>query len=280
MDALDGYGSKTEDDLACLSRLSQVERRQLGTRRAGSKLRYATPREWARLRGVLVRRSIASNPKTNPELTAYTPGECLALLDHPEVAAWLEWVRGFLVPKHATIVLVPCAKTKPWATARVGLYADYNELRRQRDRLELGPRFYFVTISEPLGLVPEERWATFPQYDVPGLFRSESMRTSMFAEDWRAAGFERLLPPWDEVAYLAVIRRLGETIGAFLDANAGADFVSFVEDASMKGTHSAMLDIGCMVAAAPVRRFNKRPRARGRPGAHIVGVLRGLGLLR
>lgn len=85
-------------------------------------------------------------------------------------------------------MLVPCAKTKPWvgpAVRRSKLYSAYNEIREEH------PEICFATISEPLGIVPMQRWADFPQYDNPGLFRDDAQQSGMTKKEWAASPLGR-----------------------------------------------------------------------------------------
>lgn len=231
---------------------------------------------------MLVARSQAANPRLNPELTAYTPGETLRLLDHPEIAAWHRSMRRFELPDDCkTVVLVPCAKTKPWTaehTRRSTLYRAYNQLRADAEAKTLHG-VYFVTVSEPLGVVPESRWGDFPQYDNPGLFRDDAQRSGMFKNDWEESRFKRrLVVPFDPEAYETCIRRLGGVISDFVRRNAaGRRFVAFVDghDGSHT-THGHMLDVaGESLDGIRVERFAKTPGPRTSPYEHIKAILAG-----
>ena len=58
---------------------------------------------------MLVKKSAQRNPGFfDPALSAYTPGETLALLEQPAIRDWLNGVRDLPVPEDcAGIVLVP-----------------------------------------------------------------------------------------------------------------------------------------------------------------------------
>lgn len=97
--------------------LSAAEAAQLGT--PG----FPTRAEWAAIRPRLFARAALLQSSLRPEMTTYTPGETLGLLDRPEVAAWRRVLGGMGAPRGTRlVVLVPCAKTKPWADAPRGLY--------------------------------------------------------------------------------------------------------------------------------------------------------------
>jgi predicted RNA-binding protein len=121
----------------------------------------------------LVNKSQSSNPNLDKDLTAYTPGETLTILNNPKIRAYHDKVSRFRVPDNFdTIVLVPCAKSKPWGSAcKSDFYKAYHQLMADP---EMG-KIYMATVSEPLGIVPSSDWENFPQYDNPGLFDDTAM---------------------------------------------------------------------------------------------------------
>lgn len=233
--------------------LSDEERAQLGESKPGSSYSYVKPEDWKEFRSFLVEQSKGSNPLLDSELTAYTPGETVNLLNNPKIVKWMNEVRNFRIPEEYKIIaLVPCAKTKPWGATRPKKSDLYNALNKiidkQRDA-QLNPKgkIYFVTISEPLGVVPQDLWDNFPQYDNPGLFRDPVMRSGLFTKDYENTPIKtKHIIPFDETAYEQAIKNLGSTIEQFINNNKldGRVFVSFVEDQSgrIKTTHSDMLD--------------------------------------
>jgi hypothetical protein len=232
-------------------KLSRTERAQLGEPKVGktgvpSAYRYVPTDKWAAVRSMLLERSQHANARLNPALTAYTPGETLGLLKNPEIRGWQDAMRSFQIPpEYKTVVFVPCAKTKPWDSIHANsLYADYNLIREKVRKGEMEP-VYFVTLSEPLGIVPEERWGDFPQYDDPGLFDDDAQRAGMFTRDWLHSDFgEKFIVPFDREAQQQCIQDLGAVIADFAKANEapGRRFISFVEPLSgSPGTHSQML---------------------------------------
>lgn len=256
--------------------LSAVEQAQLGTVRRKqngqpSSQPWPTAEQWPQMRELLVARSLRANPELDPELTAYTPGETLQLLDHPQIASWHAQQAHLQVPAGRTIILVPCAKTKPWTGPRVGrsrLYSAYHQLLSERDDL------HFITLSEPLGTVSMERWSDFPQYDNPGLFVDNAQRSGMHLKDWRAAGYDHAYSlPFDKDAQAQCISRLGSVIADVLARHSSHRIVSFVDDSSSKTTHAAMLDEAIAASAAIVERRNKRSQARVSPLDHMRALL-------
>ncbi len=250
--------------------LSELERGQLGQSRPGSEFPYVDPGKWEAYRQYLLERSRKSNPKLDPELTAYTPGETVSLLKHPKIKEWMNKMRGFKIPeKYKLIVLVPCAKTKPWGLTRPkksDLYNAYHRILEMANagELPINGEIYFITISEPLGVVPQDFWDEFPQYDNPGLFKDPVMRSGgLFTKDYPKTPLgKKEIIPFDEEAYDTAINSLAGEIGAFMDNNKmpGRVFVSFVDDSSgkVKTTHSDMLDRAKIEEILPAEnRFSK-----------------------
>ncbi len=276
---------KDSDAVKCLRLLSATEREQLGEQKilASGKpgsARHPSAAEWSKVRAHLLERSLKSNPALDPALTAYTPGETLHLLAHPAVKAWHRRVARLKLPEDCTtVVLVPCAKTKPWDAASTGRSKLYSAYHAVRNSVAAGerPGVYFVTISEPLGIVPEDDWADFPQYDNPGLFPDDAQRSGMFKSDWDEAFGERMVVPFDREAQQQCLDVLGDVVGRFLAQNArpGRRFVAFVDETSgAPTTHGQMLDRA--LAAHPtlnLERYTKRAAPRTSPQAHIEEVL-------
>lgn len=255
--------------------LSRAERAQLG--QVKGDIPYLPNLEaWARFRADLVRKSAKRNPGFfDPELAAYTPGETLGLLDHPQIKDWLDGVSNIVVPPDCKgIMLVPCAASKPWrnhANARKSkLYSAYNQLI---DEMEAGtrPKWFFITVSEPCGLIPQDRWNDFPPYDNPGLFKDDFLRTGLVKSDWAKTflGSKHRLP-FDQQAYDQCIDRLGEKIGAFLERQS-IPIISFVDD-DIPTTHGAMLD-RALENGCEVHRHKKRNQARVSPYEYLAASL-------
>ena len=263
--------------------LSEVEKAQLGRKKRlanGTESDFAHPSAamWKRLREYLVERSLKSNPKLDRDLTAYTPGETLGLLRHPKIRAWQAAMRLHRVPsRYRTIAFVPCAKTKPWegpSVARSVLYSAYNQLRGEQDAV------YFVTVSEPLGVVPEDCWSSFPQYDNPGLFHDDALRSGMLSEQWKdSPAGKKMIVPFDEVAYKKCILALGNEIGAWMEAHKGRSFVSFVDNAEgSPSTHQQMLKVAEERSGIKIEHHLKKPVARKTPYGYIRGILEARGV--
>lgn len=238
-----------EEIEAAYAKLSDTEKRQLGQqvspRSASSYVSYA---DWPRQRAYMLKKSMHSNPTTVPELTAYTPGETVQLLTNPTIVAWHDRMAQFVIPPgYDMVVFVPCAKEKPWegASCKQSLYKYYNVLRNKYGNI------YFVTISEPLGVVPQAHWKDFPQYDNPGLFTDPVQRADMWTRDWirlYPGATTRMQTPFDKDAYNKSIDLLAGVIRRFIDLNKktypNLKFVSFVEDPAERGigTHADMLN--------------------------------------
>jgi hypothetical protein len=233
--------------------LSEKEVEQLGTEHPSSSFDYIDKDRWDLLRDKLVNKKPSRSYietdefKYDPELTAYTPGETLALLDNPKIKEWFNKVESFLIPeefKH--IIFVPCAASKPWGIncpSQGKYYKAYHDIKDQlKERGELA---YWVTISEPLGIVPEDMWDNFLGYDVPGLFKDPSSRMSgMTTKDWINTFGEKFSPPFDKEAYDLAIQRLGRVIANFVKNNQmpGRKWISFVGGTKGKiTTHTEMI---------------------------------------
>lgn len=254
--------------------LSELEKGQLGQSVPRSKFPYVSPDKWEAYRQYLLERSRKSNPKLDPELTAYTPGETIGLLKHPKIKEWMNKMRGFKIPdEYKLIVLVPCAKTKPWGLTRPkksDLYNAYNQILEmaKAGELPINGKLYFVTISEPLGIVPQDFWDDFPQYDNPGLFKDPVERAGrIFTREYPKTPLgKKEIIPFDEEAYDTAINSLAGEIGAFMDNNKmpGRIFISFVDDRSgkIKTTHSDMLDRAKIEEILPAE--NRFPKPAGK----------------
>jgi hypothetical protein len=213
----------------------------------------------------MLQKSLKSNPLTNPELCAYSPGETKKLLNHEIIKDYHKNIINYKIPeKYKTIILVPCAKSKPWLNCRKGnLYPSYNKIKNERNDV------YFVTISEPLAIVPQDFWDSFPQYDNPGLFKDPAMRSGFFAKDWKnLLGSDRSLKtPFSFSDYQYCIHHLGKIIKEFFANNSSRRIISFLEDFKGKGTHSEMIDFANFIK--PENRFLKREKPRTPPYLYI-----------
>lgn len=214
--------------------LSNNEKKQLGHDNVPTDL------IWTQLRSFLVERSIVSNPLLDPEMTAYTPSETLELCKKPIIKNWLDSIADFKIPSDAKyVVFVPCAKTKPWKNAKRGIYKSYNKIINENKH-----SVYFVTISEPLAIVPQDLWNDFPQYDNPGLFKDVVQRSGgLFTSDWKEHFGKRYKMPWDNDAYNESIDLFASVIRNFVKNNEkeGRIFLSFVNESKSLSTHEDML---------------------------------------
>lgn len=231
-----------EEKAHTLSKLSDIERSQLGNPRGGKSAKnYMSVDDWVVIRDYHVRKRISINPETDPNLCAYTPGETLKLLHHPIIKKWFSMVEQFKIPEgKEKAIFVSCAASKRWGeNTKSQDYKCYNILRKDNNKI------YWVTISEPLGIVPEDYWDNFPFYDNPGLFTSQGQVPTKFwlNEMGKAAS---LSYPFDQNAFNGCIKILGDVIKKFYEfnkqINPNLEFISAVETPSEKSTHSAMLD--------------------------------------
>jgi hypothetical protein len=259
-------------------KLSLIEKRQLGLPKGGrSKKKYVSAELWNKLRESFFTVSAKKQPGLIREMTAYTPGETLHLLKQPIVIQWHQSIRRFKIPlSYDTVVMVPCAKSKPWDTClnKRLLYGSYNKLRAEFGNV------YFVTISEPLGIVPQSRWGDFPAYDNPGLFEDTPSRTSLLAADWKFLGLSPMEIPFDREAKVEAIGLLAQVIADFAKFNQRKHlrWMSFVEEKT-KGlaTHSNMLDAANKIFpfVDTNSRYVKRPESRTPPYDYIKSILTG-----
>jgi hypothetical protein len=264
-------------DTVKLSRLSEAERGQLG-KPSNSRV-HPSAKEWVSVRDFLWQKSVKRDPELKPEMTAYTPGENLKLMDQPAIRRWHAQMKHYRLPEGVMrVIFVPCAATKPWDSASSGIYASYNRLREEMAKGSI-PSAFFVTVSEPLGIVPEDKWGSFPRYDDPGLFRNDSARAGRTTtREWLDTFGKNFVTPFDEEAYDKSIDRLSDVIAEFALNNArpGLKFMSFVDDADGVGTHTDMLLRANQKAQflAPEDRHKKRSAPRVEPYGLIKKVLR------
>lgn len=229
-----------------LSRLSPAEKLQLGSARGGkSKRSYVDPDLWVRLREWIYQKK-SKKLGIKREMTAYTPGETLFLLKEPEVVKWHNQVRNWQVPPgHSKVAFVGCAASKPWDMSHCkNTRLDYNSYNRLQS--EMKGKVYFITISEPLGIVPNEHWGDFPLYDNPGLFDDVYFVTGLDAKGWVKHGLPgSMYLPFDWEARKRVTENLGDIIASFVkkNMNKNLEWVSFVgtENQGM-ATHDEMLN--------------------------------------
>lgn len=235
--------------------LSDKEREQLGTPHPTSRFDYIDAEKWEKVRSE--RAAIKENSKSykqtsefikDPELTAFTPGETLDLLSHPKILEWFDKINNYRIPsEYKHIILVPCAASKPWGAncpASGKYYKAYHDIKKSLG--EEGKLAFWVTISEPLGIVPEDMWDSFPGYDVPGLFKDPSQRMNgMTTKDWVEMFGEKFSTPFDIEAYNAAIKKLGSVIGSFIKNNdmPGRRWISFIKGTKGKvTTHTEMIN--------------------------------------
>lgn len=265
--------------------VSDFEKSQMGKQKG--KYPYVSKKEWEELRPYLVTKSqsraVKGGMELDPTMTAYTPGETLDLLKHPKVKSWFKKMESFKIPdKYSLVILVACAASKPWGFSCVkgDFYPFYNQIRQEVQSGEIKP-IYFVTLSEPLGVVPEDFWGDdpaniFPQYDNPGLFKDTPLQSGMMTKDWGKSplGSKREMP-FDDQAYEKAIRKLGTVIGRFISNNSNHQFVSFVEHANPKkmSSHSKMLDVAEQVSGIEIPRNPKKPEV-GRQKQDLVQYMK------
>lgn len=231
---------------------------------------YPDKETWCQLRDFLARRSKASNPFLDREMTAYTPSETLALMEKSSIKEWLNKIDKITIPDSAEIIcFVPCAKTKPWKNAKRGIYKSYNKIIEENS-----DKIFFVTISEPLGVVPQNYWDDFPQYDNPGLFKDVVQRSGgLFTKDWVENFGKRYKMPWCQEDYDKAINILANKIKVFVENNQKKDriFLSFVGDDKTLGTHQDMVNRAGVIPKK--NQFLKRGAPREEPYNYLKLIL-------
>ena len=231
-----------------------------------------------------------------PELTfdmfAPTPAMTAALIKNEKVSNWHSDMSNFEIPDgYDTIAFVPCAATKPWCdiqspTMRGNVtYKSYNKMRKVTDDGGVSKKYgrvYYVTISEPLGVVPQDFWHDFPPYDNTGLFsvnpvdqigRMEKKVADKLPVEDGGIG-QTFALPFDVAAYKESINALGNVIASFVETNKkqnpDLNFVSFVSDLGRdKGSHEIMLDKASEIrgesVVSPNENFKKRRNSKEAP---------------
>ena len=246
-----------EEKQNILGKLSDVERSQLGIAKGGKSAKnYMSVDDWVVIRDFHLRTRLKQTPETNTDLCAYTPGETLKLLQHPIITKWFSMVEKFKIPEgKEKVIFVSCAASKRWGdNTKSEDYQCYNMIRKENSKI------YWVTISEPLGIVPEDHWNDFPLYDNPGLFTSQGQVPNKF---WlnQMGKQSSFAYPFDQNAFNECIKILGDVIKKFYDfnkqINPNLKFISAVETPSEKSTHSAMLDYSGILQKE--ERYSKAP---------------------
>lgn len=255
-----------------MTKLNNIEKNQLGQLK-GNFPYIKNLTDWNLFRDFLVQKSKKRNPDHFDEnLSAYTPGETLELLQKKEIQDWFKTLQDFNLPENIEgIILVPCAASKPWKdhknVNKSKLYKAYNQIIEEVKNKEF-PNVYFLTISEPLGIVPQELWKSFPKYDNPGLFKDDFLRTGLVKTDWNKTFLkEKHALPFDEEAYIQCIEYLSIVIQKFLQTKCkNIPIISFV-DAKEHTTHGDMLDHVSL--DIKITRFMKKEQARSSPYDHL-----------
>ena len=104
-DGLHSLADQADSILKQAMPLSETELDQLGTPNPSSQFDYIDKDNWEKLRGKLVSKKPSRSYletdefKYDPELTAYTPGEALALLENPKIQEWFDKIEDFVIPE-------------------------------------------------------------------------------------------------------------------------------------------------------------------------------------
>lgn len=257
-----------------MASINEFELSQLGTVKENGFSYIKSLNEWLEFRKLLVAKSKKRNPDHFDEnLAAYTPGETLKLLNHKEIVNWFKMLENFSIPENIeAIVLVPCAASKPWFNHKnvnkSVLYKSYNQIIHDVEQDKFN-KVYFLTISEPLGIVPQSNWEDFPKYDNPGLFKDDFLRTGLVKTDWAKTFLgEKHVLPFDDTAYEQCIEMLAKVIEKTL-IKIKVPIISFV-DAKEHTTHGHMLDnVQKINPNIKIARHMKKEEARTSPYEYI-----------
>jgi len=267
------------EDEPFIPRLSPEEESMLGAERPGSSFKHTPSDVFNKIRERTLERRRNMLPELEPGEVLITPGETLdALKNNPKILEWFEYIRGFVIPEnYKYVVMVPCSASKPWgelsSPGSAKYYKSYWDVIKNLREDEKDNLVYWVTVSEPLGIVPQDDWDNFPAYDNPGLFRDPAQRSGLFTRDWKELYGEKYILPFDEKAREEAIQILGDVIGDFFQRNniPGRKWISLVGGTKGKvSTHTEMIDIalnflekgGCEI---PLTRKPKMVDAPGRP---------------
>lgn len=261
-----------------MASINEFELSQLGTVKDNGFPYIKSLNEWLDFRKLLVAKSKKRNPDHFDEsLSAYTPGETLKLLNHKEINNWFKFLENFSIPENVeAVVLVPCAASKPWFNHKNVnkslLYKSYNQIINDVEQEKFN-KVYFLTISEPLGIVPQSHWNNFPKYDNPGLFKDDFLRTGLVKKDWDKTFLKsKHLLPFDDNAYEQCIEILAKIIEKTL-SKINVPIISFV-DAKEHTTHGHMLDtVEKINPEIKISRNMKKELARTSPYEYMIRTI-------
>jgi hypothetical protein len=259
--------------------LSEREIEQSGSKSEGYQFSWADEKVTKSLMEKVWEKRRKKNPGLKKSLTLITPGQTLCALEkNPEIKKWFEYVRSFKIPdSYKYIVVVPCSASKPWgeqtSPGSAKYYKAYWDVIKTLREQGKDDQVYWLTISEPLGIIPQDNWDNFPAYDNPGLFRDPAQRSGLFTRDWIREYGEKYILPFDEEARSACIDILGKVIADFFINNNKTDRVWLSLVAGTKGkvtNHTEMLDIAKQVlekgnCSIDLRRKPKGSDEAGRP---------------
>lgn len=257
-----------------MNTINQTEFEQLGKVKNNGFEYIKNLTDWLEFRKFLIAKSKKRNPDHFDEnLAAYTPGETLNLLKHQEIQDWFKSLESIHIPHGIeAVVLVPCAASKPWFNHKnvnkSKLYQSYNQILNDINAGSF-KKIYFLTISEPLGIVPQDRWHDFPKYDNPGLFKDDFLRTGLVKTDWEKTFLkQRYVLPFDNEAYEQCITILAQVIEKTL-SKVSVPIISFV-DAKEHTTHGHMLNmVQIFNPDIVISRHMKKEQARMAPYDYI-----------
>ena len=95
------------------------------------------------------------NPDLNPKLFLPSPRHVWEALQKPPISEWHKFIaEEYEIPRRVNyLIIVPCSAYKPYTPPRDKLYQCIHSVRNL-----LSNDAYFITISVPLAVEPEEFW--------------------------------------------------------------------------------------------------------------------------
>lgn len=229
--------------------------------------------DWFVLRYIMWKRSSENIQGLKETMTAYTPSETVHLIKSAPVQNWFKKMRDFKLPENVEkIVFVPCAKGKRWDKQSIKRFSS-STYRLYHELIEQYPEIYFITISEPLSVVPQDHWMDFPLYDNPGLFEKDiPLQTDLWTKDWKTleVDFKRngkRFVPFGKKSKDIAIKMLADQMVAVMKnimQDREFEFISMVCDVNpkKKTTHSLILDQVVDKLGITCLRLPKNPKAR------------------
>lgn len=109
---------------------------------------------------ITINESFKINPNLNPDLFLPTPRDIYRAIHRPPISQWLKFImNAFKIPSTEILVITPCSAYKPYSPPRDELYRRIHVIKRLYNRGNKKRRLmYFITVSVPLAVEPEDFW--------------------------------------------------------------------------------------------------------------------------